>query len=293
LGHPILFWEIPHRRSPELGEASVALPGGFSAPETQLDFVESELVRVLAALENLTGRRIGDEALADSIASANEVRSRLWELRALVFTAERCPMPALEMLIAEMLAIHYCSDREETLAVLADLLAEVKRRIALNQGYFGSDAVKVFWVNPVADLVAMNLLEECGGRICGTEYLFSHALDPIPADLRPTAALARMALADPMVGSSMDRARRIADDIRRFGSEAVVISKIPGASHCAHEGRVIAEVVRVAAGIPVLEIEVAPLSDSLQSSIKARLQALIETARANRKEDKPVNKVKS
>ena len=32
LGHPILWWEIPHRRAPEDGEEAVQLPGGFSAP---------------------------------------------------------------------------------------------------------------------------------------------------------------------------------------------------------------------------------------------------------------------
>ena len=53
-----------------------------------------------------------------------------------------------------------------------------------------------------------------------------------------------MALADPMVGSAVDRAERIAADIRRFGAEAVVISRIPGASHCALEATIIGDVVR-------------------------------------------------
>ena len=100
-------------------------------------------------------------------------------------------------------------------------------------GVLEESAVRVFWVNPVADLRVMNLLEDAGGRMCGTEYLFCHALDPIlPKDLPPMEALARMALADPMVGSPVDRAGRIGADVRRFGAEAVVISRIPGASHC-------------------------------------------------------------
>ena len=74
------------------------------------------------------------------------------------------------------------------------------------EGPLEESAVRVFWVNPVADLRVMNLLEDAGGRVCGTEYLFCHALDPIPEDLPPMEALARMALADPMVGSPVDRA---------------------------------------------------------------------------------------
>jgi len=167
---------------------------------------------------------------------------------------------------------------------LDDLLTETRRRIEAEQGYFGAEAVRVFWVNPVADLRAMNLLEECGGRICGTDYLFSHALDPIPEDVEPMEALARMALADPMVGRAGDRADRIIRDIRAFGAQALVLSRIPGASHCAHEGAVIGDKVRTALGIPVCEIEVPPVSDPVRPTIRTRIEALIETVRGRRED---------
>ena len=136
------------------------------------------------------------------------------------------------------------------------MLDEVNRRVAAGTGHLSADAARIFWVNPVADLQAMNLLEDCGGRICGTEYLFAHALDPIPLNVPPMEALAQMALADPMVGSATDRAARIVAEIRRFGAEAVIVSRIPGASHCALEGEIIGEIVREECGLPVLEIEV-------------------------------------
>jgi hypothetical protein len=129
----------------------------------------------------------------------------------------------------------------------------------------------------------MNLLEDCGGRICGTEYLFSHALDEIPEDLPPLESLARMALADPMVGPAADRAARICSDIRAFRAEAVLISRIPGASHCATEGIVIGDVVRSELGIPVLEMEVPPVTDAMQLTLRTRLEALIETSKELRK----------
>ena len=133
----------------------------------------------------------------------------LAELRRLAYTASPCPLPALEMLVAEMLAIHFCSDQAEAAAVLEGLLAEVRSRVAPARASCEEPAVRVFWVNPVADLRVMNLLEDAGGRICGTEYLFCHALDTIPEDVPPMEALARTALADPMVGSPADRAERI------------------------------------------------------------------------------------
>jgi benzoyl-CoA reductase/2-hydroxyglutaryl-CoA dehydratase subunit BcrC/BadD/HgdB len=191
-------------------------------------------------------------------------------------------MPALEMLIAEMLAIHFCSDQDESIAVLESLLDEVRRRTNAGVGHLSPDAVRVFWVNPVADLQVMNLLEDCGGRICGTEYLFTHALDEIPRDVPPMEALARAALADAMVGSATDRAERIVADVERFGAETVLVSRIPGASHCALEGIVIGQVVRDRCGIPVLEIEVSPVTDSVRPALRTRLEALVETVKQRR-----------
>jgi benzoyl-CoA reductase/2-hydroxyglutaryl-CoA dehydratase subunit BcrC/BadD/HgdB len=282
LGHPILWWEIPHRRAAEPEEEAVRLPGGFSAPQGQIEFVKSELHRVGMALEETAGRSLDDRALAKGIAKANGVRRLLARLRHLAFTAPLCPMPALEMLIAEMLAIHFCSDQDETILVLEELLDEANRRVAAGTGHLSADAARIFWVNPVADLQVMNLLEECGGRICGTEYLFAHALDPIPTTLPPMEALARMALADPMVGSAIKRAARIVADIRRFSAEAVIVSRIPGASHCALEGEIIGQIVREECDLPVLEIEVPSITDATQATLCTRLEALVETVKDRR-----------
>lgn len=279
LGHPIFWWESPHRRRPENGEHAVRLPGGFEAPGEQVDFLVSEFERIRDALGGLTDHPLDDEALRRGIGAANRVRRMLRELRRLSYSAKHCPMPALEMLIAEMLAIHFCSDREESYEVLKMLLHEVQRRIDAEVGVLSEDAVRIFWVNPVADLRVMNLLEECGGRICGTEYLFSHALDEIPEDLPPLEALARMALADPMTGPVSDRAGRIAKEIEAFGSEACLISRIPGASHCAVEGNIIREEVL---HVPTLEIEVPPVSDAMVPTLRTRLEAIVETVKEGR-----------
>jgi benzoyl-CoA reductase/2-hydroxyglutaryl-CoA dehydratase subunit BcrC/BadD/HgdB len=169
--------------------------------------------------------------------------------------------------------------------VLDDLIEEVRQREGAGEGVVAADAVRVFWVNPVADLRVMNLLEDVGGRVSGTEYLFAHALEPIPCDIPPMESLAQIALADPMVGSAVDRAQRISADIRRFRAEAVVISRIPGASHCALEGTVIGNVLHQQLGIPLLDIEVPPVSDALEPGLRTRLEALVETAQERRNHD--------
>ncbi len=283
MGHEIFWWEIPHRREADPGEDTVALPGGYVVATSQVEFVESELARVKAALEAQTGEVLTDACLHDGIRLANSIRSELRTLREAVFTAQACPLPALELLIAEMLAIHYCSDREECLAVLKALNAEVSGRIAAGKGVLDADAVRVFWINPIADLKAMNALEGYGCRLCGTDFMFCHALDPIPEDLAPLTALAQTALSDPMVGACGDRAKRICQDAVRYGAEAVVISKIPGASHCAFEGLIIGDMIERELQLPVVQLEIPPLSDSFAASISTRLEALGEAARQRRK----------
>jgi benzoyl-CoA reductase/2-hydroxyglutaryl-CoA dehydratase subunit BcrC/BadD/HgdB len=282
IGYPITWWEMPVRRRPEGEEPGVTLPGGFVAPVRQVTFVRGELERLREAVGDACGQPLSDAMLADGIHIANRARGLLRELRRLVFTAGRCPLPALEVLVAEMLAIHYCSDREETLVIYSELLDEVRRRVMAGQGVLPEDAARVFWVNPVADLQTMNLLEEAGGRLCGTDFLFAHALDEIPEDMPPMEALARMALADPMVGPSRDRAARICQDARAFGAEAVLISRIPGASHCALEGKILRGMIETELEVPVVELEVPPVSDGLRPALLTRLQALVETVQQRR-----------
>lgn len=282
LGFPILWWEMPRRRAPEPGEAQVVLPGGIVTARELVDCVREELARVGEALGDLAGQAPSDAIWKEGVQAANHVRGLLAELRRNVYGARVAPLPALEMLIAEMLAIHYCSDRMETAAVLTDLLDEVRQRLRLGVGVVADDAVRVLWVNPVADLRAMNLLEEWGGCLCGSDFMFTHALDLIPEDMSPLEALARTALADPMVGPAADRAARVVREARAAEAEAVVVARIPGGSHSATEGRVILEAVRHSLGLPGVEVEIAPVCDAMQPTLASRLQALLETARTRR-----------
>jgi hypothetical protein len=273
LGHRIVWWEMPRRRAPDLDEPACVLPGGLTAPQVQVDCVRQELERLGLELESLAGCALDETRLRAGIQAANAVRRQLQELRRMVYAAPAAPLPALEMLIAEMLAIHFCSDREESLQVLEDLTAEARRRIDAGQFLAGPEAVRVFWVN---------LLESCGGRLCGTDFMFAHALDSIPEDLSGFEALARTALADPMVGPARDRARRIVAECRAHRVEAVVVSRIPGASHCPWESEAIRHHVAEHMGLPVVEVEVPPVCDALLPALRTRLEVVMEMARAKR-----------
>jgi benzoyl-CoA reductase/2-hydroxyglutaryl-CoA dehydratase subunit BcrC/BadD/HgdB len=182
-----------------------------------------------------------------------------------------------------MLAIHFCSDPDECLRVLAAVLSTVERRVAAGEGVLAPEACRVVWVNPVADLRAMNIFEEMGGALAGTEYLFRHALLPIPEDKPPLEALAETALRDPMIGTAEYRAGIVIEEARRFGAEGVIFSAIPGASHCATEGLVIRQEVQRDLDLPVLEVVVPPLADAAIGQLAARFESFFEIIRSRRR----------
>jgi len=274
MGYPIEWWEMPHFRKPEEGEECVNLVDGRKAALIQQKYLIMELERIRELLEKQTGKKVTDAMLSAGIERTNVLRCLLNRLRTLVFTASSAPLPALELLIAEMLSIHFCSDMNETENVLKELVVEVEKRIEESSASDG--LLKVFWVNPVADLRSMNLLEDCGCRLCGTDFMFTHALDEIPEDIPPIDALALSALSDPMTADASVRAERIVRDIKEFGSEAVIISKIPGASHCAFEGKIISDIIKRELNIPVTVIEVPPVADAVMMNIKTKIEALRE-----------------
>ena len=61
-----------------------------------------------------------------------------------------------------------------------------------------------------------------------------------------------------------------------------MISRIPGTSHGALEGRIIGQTVQDRLGLPVMEIEVPPLTDAMSPAIRTRLEALVETVKEKR-----------
>ena len=131
----------------------------------------------------------------------------------------------------------------------------------------------------------MNLLEDCGGRICGTDYMFCHALDLIPRTCRRWRPWRGWRW--PIRWSARRRIGRNGSvaEMRRFGAEAVVISRIPGASHCARKGRSSARSSARSADCRCVEIEVPPITDAMRPTLRTRLEALVETVSRNGEAD--------
>ena len=214
LGHEVFWWENPAPScAGKPGEDAVQLPGGFRAPASQVG------VRPQRTLTCATDTRVPYRSTIDRAPPAGRhstgkpsaaVPGTVPPHRVYRSTGSAA---GVELLIAEMLAIHYCSDQSECRGRTRTAPGRGPAAGGRRRGLVDADAVRVFWLNPGG----RSAHDESGGgrrgRICGTEYLFSHAVDVIPEDVPPLEALARMALADPMVGSPADRADRVCRDM--------------------------------------------------------------------------------
>ncbi len=259
-GHPIHFWEMPHVRAAQADEPAIELSNSLCVPLLARDIVHDELCRIAKRLDQLTGEAISENKLLSAIVRSNGVRALLARIRA-------SALPSLERLICEMMALHYCSDYVCCEAVLTRV-AEEAETLKVD-----THLKPVYWINPVADVRAMNLLEDAGGRLCGTDFMFTHALSPLDEGLSPFDTLACMALADPMAGTIRTRMMACLADAKRSGARGIIVSRIPGASHCAFEASMLSTI----SDLPVLEIEVPSLTDSSVPSLMTRLQGFIES----------------
>ena len=281
LGRDILWWELPAFREADPDEETVALPDGEHAPLALVRAVERELARLRDAIGRAAGTVITDAMLLQSVAEAEGVRAQVRGIRRLVLGAPAAPLPAVELLLVEILALHFCSDLPRCREILAAIEAVVRARVAADVGVLPPDAVRVLWMNPVADLRVLQWLEELGGRLGGTDFMTAQAMAPIPLDLPPLAALARTALCDHMLGG--DRRRAVLAVAEAGAVAGAVVARIPGASHGCAEGPALVQAIAAAgARWPVAGIEVPTLADSDAGQIRGRLEALLETAQARR-----------
>lgn len=285
-GFPTHWWEMAARfeQTPVIStEPFLRSPGGSAYQKSARDFVAGQLKGVVQRLEDVSGTAITDAMLDRSRAKFNLIRRKVSDLRDLVYGAKQPPLPGLEMLLAEFIAPHACSDPDEAVAVLDDLLQTARTRLAKNESPLSPEPVRIFWATPPTDAALITLLEDLGGCISGTEYMISHAFLPIATDKHPIDAVAENCMDDPMTGSAAFRARRIVEGAKKYGAEGVIISGISGASHCAFDEGAITDLVTRELNIPVLSFDVPYSPGRLSAQVVNRMEGFMDMLKQRRK----------
>jgi len=256
--------------------------GGTPCQTSAIRFLEGQLEGVLRAVEAVTGHVVTPPELERSRGLFNRLRGQVRELRELVYGARKPPIPGLEMYLAEFVAIHSCSEPEESPNVLDDLLGLARRRLEKGESPLPPDPLRVFWVMPPTDASLVTLLEDLGGCVAGTEYMITHSFLPLATDRSPVEAVAENCMDDLMAGKPSRRAERIINDARRFGAEGVIFTGIFGASHCPHEEPLIAGMVEKELGIPVLTFDVPFSPGRISEQVMNRMESFADLIRTRR-----------
>lgn len=285
-GNPIHWWEIPMRLDNNKNNCHRTFKKSHDAgshyQKEAVTFLSEQYQGIVDKLNELGNTNIGEKELSQSVKQFNKIRKLVQDLRELVYSAERPPIPGLEMLLAEFIAIHACSELNEAPLVLEDLLETARKRLANNESPFGEKPLRIFWASPPTDASIITYVEDKGGCIAGTEYLISHAFYQLDENKSPLEAIAENYMDDPMIGSSDFRAERIVSEAKKFGAEGVLITGIFGASHCAFEERIISEKVREKLDIPVLSFDVPYSPGQMNEQVANRLDSFIELLEARR-----------
>ncbi len=285
-GAKVHWWEIPAR--PDRG--GLRGDGGFlktpygrtDYPVSAVDFLEREYKGIVKALQRETGSRIGRGMLEASLGRFNRIRALVRKLRKMVYGAARPPLPGLEMLLAEFIGIHACSEPEESVNVLECLIDEAAARIRDGVSPLNGNPARIYWVTPPTDASLISILEDSGACVAGGDYMIGHSYYPLRTGVHPLRAVAENYMDDLMIGSLRHRADRIAREAEEFRADGVLISGIFGASHCPFEERMIGDMVREMLPIPVISFDV-PYSPGRRSEqVVNRMQSFVETVKAKK-----------
>jgi benzoyl-CoA reductase/2-hydroxyglutaryl-CoA dehydratase subunit BcrC/BadD/HgdB len=239
-----------------------------------------EYERVVERMARLTSHELTEDELRAGIRRTNTARRMVNRLRELAYGSG--VLPALEMMVVEFGNLHYYSDITEWTAVLAHLLATAEERAAKGERVLNENALRIVWVTPPADPLLLTYVEDHGARVVGTEYVINQALEVMDESKPGLEAIAESFMAASLIGTSRTRAASVIRQAREHGAEGVIISGIFGGSHCAMEGRLIADYVRAELDLPVLEFDVQPPSNEIGRQLQTRIDAFLEVLRSRR-----------
>jgi benzoyl-CoA reductase/2-hydroxyglutaryl-CoA dehydratase subunit BcrC/BadD/HgdB len=156
-----------------------------------LEYAVHEIKRLIAWLEEVTGRRLDQDRLVEAVRLSDEA-CRLWDE---IMSYRRCrPSPFGAAEIGIMFVMVTRQGTQIAVDFLEKVLAEVKERVAAGLGVVEDEKVRLFWDNiPLwYNLGLLNYFEPQGGVIVAETYsaAWSLRLDPE----RPLESLALKSL---------------------------------------------------------------------------------------------------
>jgi benzoyl-CoA reductase/2-hydroxyglutaryl-CoA dehydratase subunit BcrC/BadD/HgdB len=288
LGHKIHWFELIHRKNKRKHFSKL----NFSKTESHSveyqqglkEFFVNEFNYLIPLLEDMSGTGFNQQNLKNSILKINKMREIIQDIRDITFFSETAPLPALEIMNLEFMALAGYSDLDESIDILKHLRDTVAERHKSKSGISAKDSLRIVWVTPPADPLLLNYMEDLGGRLVGTEFVINQALFPLKMNENPVESLADGLINASLMGTARARANDVILQAEKYKAEGVIISNIFASSHCASETYIIKNEIQKKLDIPVLPFDVvAPGKKQMQSQIFNRMAAFMELLRERRK----------
>ena len=293
LGFPVFWLEMPLRKDCEGNENLGTVHKQGQSPIFRKDctdyghsvreFITAQFRSLHQHLQQVLEAPLGVSDLQASLRKVNHVRSLVRQIKLQAYSAPAAVLPALELMVIEFGNLHFYSDVDEWTSILDHVLRTVSQRAAARRYLGPADALRVIWVTPPADPLLLSYAEDQGLRIVGSEYLINQALPELPVDDDPVRALAESLLQASLIGSTRYRAERVAEQVRQYQAEGIVISGILGGSHCALETNLLQDYLTKELDLPVLSFDVPSPGSLIQGQLKTRIEAFVEVLRERRR----------
>lgn len=285
LGYECMWFELPVRKDRQDWYKRVKFrktyDGRAEYQEHALEFLTEQFRLVKEKVEEITGESITDENLRKTIKKMNHVRESAMKIRDLVSNAEKCPLPATEMLMIASVSATFSCDLDESLRVLEHVYETIAARVERDEGPLSGEKYRVVSNFPTFDMRICNLLEALGMRLI---YEMPHLmLCKTREDGDPLEAIADSFLNTYTVGSSAYRVEKIKEIIRNYNADGLIISGFFGSSHCPVESRMLSQEVKEALNLPVLSVECSFPGDEPWGQTRTRYEAFVEVLKSRRK----------
>jgi benzoyl-CoA reductase/2-hydroxyglutaryl-CoA dehydratase subunit BcrC/BadD/HgdB len=259
----------------------LGVPRNFYLEEAHTYFTE-ELRHLVERLEGVTGTKLDQERLADSVALYNGIRDEIVAIYQYQATLQ--PKISWEQ-VYDVIQAGFVLDRREYLDLLKDLRAELIAQAGEPVIAAGGEEARIFIsgsVIPPGDKKLIHIIQELGGRVVGDD-LWSGLIPYVEVHIEaPTLeAIARGYLnrtphgALPYLDLETDRRiARLKQLIRAFKANGVIYHTLRYCDPYTFKAKETKDILE-AQGVPLLELHTEYAGSDIEA-IRTRVEAFIE-----------------
>ncbi len=232
-----------------------------------------EVKKLKELIENVTGNKITEEKLKESVEKVNRMRElfyKLYELRA------NKPTPIKGIDVLKLFQLAYLLDIDDTIEILEELIKELEERVKKGEGYEGKRILITGCPMVAGNTKIVELIEEVGGVVVGEESCTGTRFFENLVEEPTIESIAERYLKIPCacMFHNDERIENIKRLVKELKVDGVVYYTLQYCHTFNVEGTRVEEELKKE-GIPVIRIET-DYSESDREQLKTRLEAFIE-----------------